>query len=93
MSNLNNVFFNDKNNIMIHLTREELKDILHSATGNIKDFVTNEDMFIDNWIDSHRVKKNVVLDNVSDCPKCENPYTHLHRDGSRSCEDCNHGWG
>ena len=50
---------------MIHLTREELKDILHSATGNIKDFVTNEDMFIDDWIDSNRVKKNVVLDNVS----------------------------
>jgi hypothetical protein len=31
------------------LTRSELKDILHSATGNIRDFVTNEDGFINDW--------------------------------------------
>lgn len=26
------------------------------------------------------------------CPECENPYPHLHMDGSRSCEDCGHQW-
>jgi len=36
---------------------------------------------------------NVVLDNVSCCPKCYNPYFHLHKDDSKSCEDCGHKWG
>lgn len=31
----------------IKLTKEELQTILHSATGNIKDFVTNPDGWID----------------------------------------------
>lgn len=31
----------------IKLTREELKSILHSATGSVKDFVMSEDEFID----------------------------------------------
>jgi hypothetical protein len=26
------------------------------------------------------------------CPECENPYPHLHTDGSYSCEDCGHKW-
>lgn len=26
------------------------------------------------------------------CPECENPYPHVHIDGSRSCEDCGHEW-
>ena len=31
------------------LTRSQLKNILHAATGNIRDFVTNEDGFINDW--------------------------------------------
>ncbi len=31
----------------LELTREELTKILHAATGNVKDFVMNNDEFID----------------------------------------------
>jgi len=34
----------------IILTRAQLKNILHCATGNVKDFVMHEDRFINDWI-------------------------------------------
>ena len=34
----------------IELTREELKTMLHSATGNVKDFVMDNDNFIEGMI-------------------------------------------
>ena len=34
----------------ITIDREELKNILQCATGNIRDFTQNEDGFIDDWI-------------------------------------------
>ena len=37
----------------IKLSRQKLKDILHCATGNVKDFVMHEDRFINNWIEEN----------------------------------------
>ena len=36
--------------VNITLSRQKLKNILHCATGNVRDFVMHEDSFIDNWI-------------------------------------------
>ena len=73
----------------MELTREELKKLLHSATGNIKDFVTNNDKFIDDWITENKVN-DVVLDAVIKCQcnhKIEDRFpTELLM---KECEDCN----
>ena len=37
----------------IILTRAQLKNILHCATGNVKDFVMHEDRFINDWIEEN----------------------------------------
>ena len=48
----------------------------------------------DQYIDYLESKlKSDLLHNVSCCPKCYNPYFHLHKDDSKSCEDCGHKWG
>ena len=36
--------------VKIILSRQKLKNILHCATGNVRDFVMHEDSFIDDWI-------------------------------------------
>lgn len=38
----------------IELTREELKHILHCATGHVRDFVMDEDGFINDWIERYK---------------------------------------
>ena len=63
----------------IELTREELKTMLHSATGNLKDFVMDNDNFIEGMIQAmnfSRCSSDVVcgcyrpnIDNTTEPPK------------------------
>tara|TARA_R110002073_G_scaffold33547_4_gene100680 strand:- start:7916 stop:8212 length:297 start_codon:yes stop_codon:yes gene_type:complete len=39
----------------IELTKDQLKNILHAATGNVRDFVMNEDRFIKEWLDEQLI--------------------------------------
>ena len=70
----------------MELTREELKKLLHSATGNIKDFVTNNDKFIDDWITENKVN-NVVSDDVI---KCNHDFKPTTMDGEFDGNKCIH---
>jgi hypothetical protein len=69
----------------MELTREQIKNLLHSATGNVRDFVMDEDGFIDDWIKRNRVEKNVVLDNVS--KSLPDPPSTTHVIGGIECTD------
>ena len=44
----------------IELTKEQLKDLLHTATGNVKDFVTDNDGFIKEWLDKQLILHPVI---------------------------------
>ena len=55
LNNLNE-FKNEKKVETFQLTVEELKDLGHSATGNIKDFVMNDEGFVDDWL-RNKMKK------------------------------------
>ncbi len=37
------------------LTITQIKNLLHSATGNVKNFVMNEDEFIKDWMIDNKV--------------------------------------
>jgi hypothetical protein len=39
----------------ITLSKEQLKNILHAATGNVKDFVTDNDGFIKNYLKENSI--------------------------------------
>jgi len=43
----------------ITLTRDELKNILHCATGHVKDFVMDNDGFIDDWLKNNQSKEDI----------------------------------
>lgn len=45
---------------MIQLTKQELIELLHKATGNVKDFVMDNDGWIIENLPSRIVHKNVV---------------------------------
>lgn len=47
----------------IELTRDQLISLMQAATGNVKDFVMNNDGFVDEWM-----KKNLDCENQH----CEN---------------------
>lgn len=52
----------------MNISRKDLKKLIHCATNNIRDFVTNEDDFIDDFLKSVGNKEvftdtNTCLDN------------------------------
>jgi hypothetical protein len=73
---------------MIELTRKDLRMLLRAATNNIKDFVTDNDGFIDDWIAENNKSKIVI------CPKCEGIDEYSEKDNMYKCAftDCRYEW-
>ncbi len=57
----------------IELTQQQLKDLLHYATGNVRDFVMNEDRFIKEWLDEQLILGGVINPKGKQlvCPVCK----------------------
>ena len=49
----------------VNLSIEDLKKILHAATGNVKDFVMHEDEFIQDFLSSNGIPMSCELTIVS----------------------------
>ena len=49
----------------VNISIEDLKKILHAATGNVKDFVMHEDEFIDDFLNSNEISRSCEITIVS----------------------------
>jgi len=70
----------------IELTRGQLTKILHSATGNVKDFVMNEQEWINEQLSIHGVvgqSEQLVCDVCGSNDVIEAPHM------GRNCNQCN----
>lgn len=70
-------------------TDAEVKKILHAATGNIKDFVMNEDGFLSDFKASHSTDKiewEIVSFKVKGIFGIEDQIWSLNKNGKYSCE-------
>ena len=54
-------------------------------------FDTRKD-FGDARQNTKEAQANHQLTQPAICPKCDNPYPHLYKDGSYWCEECEFGW-
>ena len=75
-------------NYKIELTREELTTILQVATGNVKDFVMDNDKFINEQLEAINYTHSYILGDLKDKTKMEIPKLIEREDEFCESIDC-----
>jgi hypothetical protein len=67
-------------------------NLARAEEGSPRPFIALEfknDDYLDSGLKSD---PDGTLDERLECPECENPYPHGHRDGFKSCDECGNKW-